>query len=153
MDIEVKSDIKLLEQLISNLSDAIKVKVGAFNVDEDKAFQAEFGNPSAYVPELNRHMDVPPRSFLQVPLENFLADELKISLNEKILIDSSKAISEQIGKDAKFIIDVGFETEGYGEWEKNDTDWLEYKQEHGFDDRVLHKTGNLAQSIDYKVDK
>ena len=112
MEIEVKSDTKLLDKLISNLEQTIKVKVGAFGIDEDKAYQAEYGNPSAYVPELNRYMDVPPRSFLQVPLENYLADDLKLSLNEKVLIDSSEAIGEQIGKDAKFIVDVGFETQG-----------------------------------------
>lgn len=152
MEIKVTSDTKLLDKLIKNLSETIKVNVGAFGVDEDKAFQAEYGNPSAYVPELNRYMDVPPRSFLQVPLENYLADELKTILKEKDLIDSSKAIGEKIGKEAKFIVDVAFETQGYGEWETNNPDWLEYKQEHGFDDRVLHKTGDLAQSIDYKVE-
>ena len=152
MEISVTSNTELLDKLIKNLSETIKVNVGAFGVDEDKAFQAEYVNPSAYVPELNRYMDVPPRSFLQVPLENYLADELKTSLNEKDLTDSSKAIGEKIGKEAKFIVDVAFETQGYGKWETNDPDWLEYKQEHGFDDRVLHKTGDLAQSIDYKVE-
>lgn len=153
MEISIKSDTKLLEKLVSNLSDTVKVNIGAFNIDIDKAYQAEYGNPSAYVPELNRYMNVPPRSFLQVPLEEYLTDELKRSLNEKVLIDSSEAIGEKIGEDAKFIVDVGFETQGYGKWDKNDPDWSKYKQEHDFDDRVLHKTGELAQSINYKVVK
>ena len=44
MDISVTSDTKLLDKLIENLSETIKVNVGAFGVDEDKAFQAEYGN-------------------------------------------------------------------------------------------------------------
>jgi hypothetical protein len=153
MEISVTSNTELLDKLMKNLSETVKVNVGAFGVDEDKAFQAEYGNPSAYVPELNRYMNIPPRSFLEVPLKEYLPDELKLGLNEQVLLDSSKAIGEQIGKDGKFIVDVAFETQGYGEWEKNDPDWLEYKQEHGFDNRVLHKTGDLASKIDYKVEK
>ena len=150
MEIKVTSNTKLLEKLINNLSNEIKVNVGAFGVDEDKAFQAEYGG-TAYVPELDRVMNIPPRSFLDVPLKEYLPDELRHNLNEKVLLDSPKAIGKQIGKDGKFIVDVAFDTKGYGKWEENDPEWLAYKQEYGFDERVLHKTGKLAESIDYKV--
>ena len=150
MEVKVTSNTELLDKLIKNLSETIKVNVGAFDVDEDKAYQAEYGG-TAYVPELERVMTIPPRSFLDVPLKEYLPDELKHTLNDKVLLDSSKAIGEQIGKDGKFVVDVAFDTKGYGKWEENDPEWLAYKQEHGFDERVLHKTGELAESIDYKV--
>lgn len=148
IDIVVKDD--LLKQLVKNLSKEITVDVGIFdNEVANYAMKLEFGANDVYVPELDRKVDIPARSFLQVPIEENLQKELH--LTEDDLLNENSQIDKKIGEETKNIVEVTLHNEGYGKWVENSPEWKSYKAEHGYDTRILHKTGKLQESIEYRI--
>ena len=84
MDIEVKADTKKLIQLLNSLSTEKKIDIGIFgNSIAGIAHDMEFGKPNSYIPQLHKTVDIPPRSFLQVPIQEDLAPNMPKQLDEE----------------------------------------------------------------------
>ena len=152
MEIEVKSDTKLLEQLINGLSKEKKIDIGIFgNSIAGIAHDMEFGKPNSYVPQLHKTVDIPPRSFLQVPIQEDLAPNMPKQLDEeKIARFGMNYIAKTIRDEALNVVKATFHNEGYGNWAENDPEWKAYKTEHGYDEKVLGYTDALQEAIEGK---
>lgn len=150
MEIEVKADTKKLIQLLNSLSTEKKIDIGIFgNSIASIARDMEFGKPNSYVPQIHKTVDIPPRSFLQVPIEENLKNNL--SVDEKELAESGmKYLAERIKDEALNIIQATFHNEGYDNWVDNDPDWKEYKESHGYDSKVLGYTDAMQEAIEGK---
>lgn len=152
MDIEVKADTKKLIQLLNSLSTEKRIDIGIFGDSiASIAKDMEFGKPNSYIPQLHKTVDIPPRSFLQVPIQEDLAPNMPKQLDEeKIARFGMNYIAKTIRDEALNVVKATFHNEGYGKWAENDPDWKEYKQSHGYDEKVLGYTDALQEAIEGK---
>ena len=152
MEIEVKGDTKLLMELINGLSSEKKIDIGIFgNSIAEIANDMEFGKPNSYIPQLHKTVNIPPRSFLQVPIQENLQNNMPKKLDEKKLVRfGMKYVAKTIKDEALNIVEATFHNEGYDNWAENDPEWKEYKQTHGYDEKVLGYTDALQEAIEGK---
>lgn len=151
MEVEIKSDIKKLCKLLNNLNQERKIDIGIFgNSIAEIAHDMEFGKPQSYVPQIHKTVNIPPRSFLQVPIQEELANNAPRLDEEKIVQNGMDYIADGIKKEALNIVEATFHNEGYGNWMDNDPDWKEYKETHGYDDKILGYTDALQEAIEGK---
>lgn len=152
MDIEVKADTKKLIQLLNSLSTEKKIDIGIFgNSIAGIAHDMEFGKPNSYIPQLHKTVDIPPRSFLQVPIQEDLAPNMPKKLDEeKIAKSGMDYIAEIIKEEALNVVKATFHNEGYGNWAENDPEWKAYKTEHGYDEKILGYTDAMQEAIEGK---
>lgn len=152
MEIEVKSDTKKLVQLLNSLSTKKTIDIGIFgNSIAGIAHDMEFGKPNSYIPQLHKTVDIPPRSFLQVPIQEDLAPNMPKQLDEeKIARFGMNYIAKTIKDEALNVVKATFHNEGYGNWAENDPEWKAYKTEHGYDEKVLGYTDALQEAIEGK---
>lgn len=151
MEISVKSDTKKLCKLLNNLNQERKIDIGIFgNSIAEIAHDMEFGKPNSYIPQLHKTVNIPPRSFLQVPIQEELANNAPRLDEEKIVQNGMDYIADGIKKEALNIVEATFHNEGYGDWADNDPEWKEYKREHGYDEKVLGYTDALQEAIEGK---
>ena len=150
--VEVKDD--LLMELIKNLSDEKKIKIGIFGDAglADVAKKLEFGANNQYIKQIDKTVDIPPRSFLQEPIADNLSKELRIKDTDKIIHEGLNYIAENIKEESLNIVDVSFHNEGYGKWAGNDAEWREYKETHGYNPKVLGYTDTLRENIQGKIE-
>lgn len=149
MDIEVKADTDKLEHLIKELSKEKKIDIGIFgNSIAEIAHDMEYGKPNSYIPQLHKTVNIPPRSFLEVPIQEELANNAPKLEEEKVAKYGMNYIAKKIKDEALNIVQVTFHNEGYGEWAANDPEWKEYKEKHGYDDKILGYTDKLQESIE-----
>ena len=149
MGIEIKADTKKLEQLIKNLSDTKKIDIGIFgNSIAGIAHDMEFGKSNSYIPQLHKTVNIPPRSFLQVPIMENLNDNVPKLEDEKIVNEGMSYIAERTKEECLNIVEATFHNEGYGDWLPNDPEWKEYKETHGYDEKILGYTDALQEAIE-----
>lgn len=151
-DIELNVDV--LEKLTRVLSDKLPtIQIGIIedSVREDGQTNSavgtahEFGAPGRNLPE---------RSFLRIPLEDKLNAEIEKSqdfgeeaLKEVIKSGSAMSWATSIAKIGKKIVLGAFESNGYGKWVGHSEGY------ENLTGRILDNTGELKNSIDYKVTK
>ena len=125
MEISVTSDAKLLDQLMNGLSKEKKIDIGIFgNSIAEIAHDMEFGKPNSYIPQLRKRVNIPPRSFLQVPIQEELAPNMPKQLDEeKIARFGMNYIAKTIKDEALNVVKATFHNEGYGNWAENDPEW------------------------------
>lgn len=152
MEIEIKSDITKLCKLLNNLNQKRKIDIGIFgNSIAEIAHDMEFGKPNSYIPQLHKTVNIPPRSFLQVPIQEELAPNMPKKLDEeKIVQNGMDYIADSIKDEALNVVKATFLNEGYGDWADNDPEWKEYKREHGYDEKVLGYTDAMQEAIEGK---
>lgn len=152
MEIEIKSDITKLCKLLNNLNQERKIDIGIFgNSIAEIAHDMEFGKPNSYIPQLHKTVNIPPRSFLQVPIQEELAPNMPKKLDEeKIVQNGMDYIADSIKDEALNVVKATFLNEGYGDWADNDPEWKEYKREHGYDEKVLGYTDAMQEAIEGK---
>ena len=152
MEIEIKSDIKKLCELLNNLNQERKIDIGIFgNSIAEIAHDMEFGKSNSYIPQLHKTVNIPPRSFLQVPIQEELAPNMPKKLDEeKIVQNGMDYIADSIKNEALNVVKATFLNEGYGDWADNDPEWKEYKREHGYDEKVLGYTDAMQEAIEGK---
>lgn len=149
MEIEVKGNTDKLEKLINELSKEKKIDIGIFgNSIAEIAHDMEYGKPNSYIPQLHKTVNIPPRSFLEVPIAENLKDNLPKVKEEELINGGMDLLANKIKDEALNIVQVTFHNEGYGEWAANDPEWKEYKATHGYDDKILGYTDALQESIE-----
>ena len=151
MEIEVKADTKDLMQLLNGLNQEKKIDIGIFgNSIAEIAHDMEFGKPNSYVPQIRKTVNSPPRSFLQVPIQEELANNAPRLEEEKLARFGMNYVAKRIKDEALNIVEATFHNEGYGNWAENDPEWKEYKREHGYDEKVLGYTDAMQEAIEGK---
>lgn len=151
VDIKVNIDLSLLEDLKKSFSGKNIVKVGVLAGDssrDDELTNAEIGLKHEFgsVSE-----NIPPRSFLRMPLEAKKQDLVKTLETKK----AKKAITEGdldsalelMGVAAEGIIQEAFSTRGFGEWQENSPATIAKKKSSS----PLIDTGQLRRSISSEV--
>lgn len=151
MEVEVKADIKDLLKLLNGLNQEKKIDIGVFdNSIAEIAHDMEFGKPNSYVPQIHKTVNIPPRSFLQVPIQEELTNNAPKLDEEKLARFGMNYVAKRIKDEALNIVEATFHNEGYGQWADNDPDWKEYKAKHNFDEKVLGYTDALQEAIEGK---
>lgn len=155
MGASLKIDIKSLIKIKKELEEKMEVRVGIFQENDlrpdgksnvDVGMDHEFGNP------LTR---LPMRSWLRMPLiqrSNQLLEtgynSIKNSLEYASKLDLKKAY-KAIGKEAEDIVEGGFETGGYGEWDPLSDEAVARKG----NSKILVDKGFLKRAVKSKVVK
>ena len=137
---EIKFNDSELQNLIKELvNKKMTVKVGILGQAAsrtDGANNAEIGAAHEFG---TKHL--PQRSFLRVPLENRLGQEVNAMEYEKKV--SIGKLAHKVGNAEVKIVQEAFMTEGFGEWPVSKT------AEH--DGKTLVDTAQLRDSINYEV--
>jgi phage gpG-like protein len=154
----VKADIKGLSNVLKALSANYKVRVGILSNDKSKSGRAVSKNAQiGLIQEFGSlTRNIPARSFLRMPLETHLADELKgkkafdkKAIEKTLKAGNGKEIAISIGLAGEIVIDKSFETHGWGKWEKNKPATIRAKGS----DSPLIDTGELRRSITSDIKK
>lgn len=137
---EIKFDDSGLQNLIKELvNKKMSVKVGILGQDAARAGEsnnAEIGAAHEFGTD-----SLPQRSFLRVPIENRLSQEVEaMNFEKKVSIGK---LAHKVGNAAVKIIQEAFMTEGFGEWP------ISKRAEH--DGKTLVDTAQLRDSISYEV--
>lgn len=151
MEIKVKANTKDLVKLMNSLNQEKKIDIGIFgNSIAEIAHDMEFGKPNSYIPQLHKTVNIPPRSFLQVPIQEEMANNAPKLDEKKVANQGMDYIADKIKDEALNIVEATFHNEGYGNWADNNPEWKEYKREHGYDEKVLGYTDALQEAIEGK---
>ena len=152
---EVSIDFKdtLLKELVKNLSTKKKIQIGIFGDSglAEVAQKMEYGANNQYVKQIDKTLNVPPRSFLEVPISDNLEKEIRLDDENKIIHEGIDYVAEQVKQEALNIVDVTFHNEGYGKWADNDPEWKEYKETHNYNPKVLGYTDKLRENVKGRI--
>ncbi len=146
-----------LRQLIEALAAAPSVKVGILgNSQRDDpseesnstiGWRHEFGIPAGSAP-------LPQRSFLRMPLHNYLQKELvskkvfsQTNINKIVREKSTRSLMEKIGVLGVGVVLKAFDSGGFGTWAPLSQYTLDRKKTT----QILVETQQLRNSIDYEV--
>ena len=98
---------------------------------------------------------IPPRSFLRMPLEmkqEYIIAEIlkrKRKITKEIYQGNAKSFSEKLGILSEQVIQMAFESRGFGQWRENKPSTVRRKKSSS----PLIDTGQLRRSITSKVEK
>lgn len=152
MKFEFSSSVNLtnLQKLAESLGKTAGVKVGILG-SKDHREGGDFGNAEIGVLQEFGSItnNIPPRSFLRMPLEtkkNRL-EEVIANSTEDIATGDLKKVLTKVGFEAEAIIDDAFRTGGFGNWAPNAPETVAKKKSS----RPLIDTGQLRRSITSKV--
>jgi len=139
---EIKFNDKKIRKLLKQFSEELPtINVGILkdnNSRTDGRTNAEIGSIHEFG---SLDGKIPMRSFLRMPLYEWLGKEIKNIQKQKDL--NIEEVAEQIGIAAVAVITDAFATNGFGTWEKCKTK----------DEDILVDTGQLRDSISYEVEK
>ena len=97
---EVSIDFKdtLLKELVKNLSTKKKIQIGIFGDSglAEVAQKMEYGANNQYVKQIDKTLNVPPRSFLEVPISDNLEKEIRLDDENKIIHEGIDYVAEQV---------------------------------------------------------
>jgi phage gpG-like protein len=145
----IKMDITGLKKLQKALKTIPKMRVGIFkNSRTDGGNNASIGAEHEF-----GSARVPQRSWLRVPLQDFMPSKLDQfqefkdeDLKQVIKTGSFQIMMKLLGELAVKIIKEGFETGGFGKWKR----WKDphYKNRTG---KILLDTKQLKESVSFEV--
>ncbi len=146
---EIKFDVAVLDGLVKQLSKESYVKVGILaganpRTGDDGISNVEIG----VVQELGSFThNIPPRSFLRMPLQQKSPDIVKFAGSKKImdlmLAGRQKGALALLGVYAEAIVQSAFASRGFGQWAPNAPATIKRKGS----DRPLVDTSQLRRSI------
>ena len=154
-------ELNELNNLIRNipLFKKYHVKVGIINNTsrEDGKTNAQVGNFAEKMEFGSRSENVPRRSFLIDPLKQWKSNDLEKYLQKStgitkdltIVEKGVKRVYNRLGSKAKDIIQDAFYTGGFGNWKELSKSTINKKGS----DQILVDTGQLKDSIEYRVDR
>lgn len=159
----VELNLKPLEDFLRALgSDVPVAKVGILGDKDartakvqqnDRSFKTETTGSNAEIGLKHEYgLGVPLRSFIRMPLNNYLAKYLdnsnaftKETLAQVIKEKSVKPWLEKVAITATVVIEEAFATGGFGQWEPSN---MAHKTNH----QTLVETGQLRRSISWEID-
>ena len=155
----IKVNLKGLNKLTKVLGGKFSIKVGIMGSNAQKehsdskltnaqiGFINEFGSYSR---------NIPPRSFLEMPLRLYLADYLlkKKAFSQEAIDEAVKNgtlldLAKKVGIVAEEVIQQAFATRGFGQWKPNAPSTIKGKGS----DSPLIDTGELRRSITSRAEK
>lgn len=146
---EIKTDLKDINKALNALKANCFVKIGILG-DKDKREKAVSNSEIGIVHEFGSFTkNIPARSFLRMPLIEKKKELLNALMKYKKLFEKEIAkgnifiLFERLGLAAENIIQLAFETSGFGKWRK-------LKNRKG---TPLVDTGQLRRAITSKVVK
>lgn len=175
-DVDVSVDYKLeddtIKKMLKEVLDEVCVKIGILGENGTKKADSEdpdnelttatlgaiqeFGTFSKSSDDGEEKTIIPARSFLRMPIEKKLTEELLKSTGFRSAVqelDVAK-INDEIGMAALAVIDDAFDSGGFGEWAPLADATVKKKTKNGKKgDAILIDTGNLRRSITYEVIK
>ena len=158
MKIKYKANFKELEKLSDALSDKLETKLGVLS---DKNVRTEEGGEAtnAYLGLIHEFgsfaKNIPPRSWLRMPIErkakdisNFILKSKK-EITEALVEGDAELFYEKLGIAGEAVIQEAFDSNGFGQWKANSARTIKSKGSSS----PLIDTGELRGSVMSKVVK
>ena len=156
--VEYNLNDTILKDMMNKLKEEIVVRVGILGGDGSKMTQDgkitmaylgsihEFG---ASVKDVKTPFEIPERSFLRMPLDTKLGEELEKSSKFKQAFQDCdmQALGDEIGLASLNVINDAFDSGGLGKWQPLAESTIARKGS----DTILIDTGDLRRSISYEV--
>ena len=150
---DVEINIKGLENLERELSQNYAVEVGILGSDAFKE-RKDIKETNSYIGSVHEfgsiERNIPARSFIRMPLETKLPEEIKKG-SESFIEYAAKGRLEdwysKLGLKAEKIIDDAFETGGFGQWQELKPETIRRKNSS----KILQDTSQLRSSISSEV--
>lgn len=164
IDINFKLDDEEIKKAINELGKEISVKVGILGSDGSKQVRNddnELGKITmatlGAIHEFgSTKVNIPSRSFLQMPIETRFKDELGKNVGFKTALKELNVtkLNDEAGESAVAVITDAFASGGFGEWAPLKEETIRRKTKNGKrGDAILIDTGDLRRSITYEVVK
>ncbi|MBO7735905.1 MAG: hypothetical protein J6S67_25270 [Methanobrevibacter sp.] len=155
----IRVNVKGLQQILRALGDKYVIRVGIMGSKSTRK-NGKSGLTNAEIGFINEFgaqtKNIPPRSFLGMPLRLYLSDFLKgkKAFSKKAVEQAVKdgkllQLAKLAGATAEEVIQKAFETSGFGQWQGNS----EYTKRKKKSDKPLIDTGELRRSITSEVKK
>lgn len=157
IDIKFKLDDENLKKALAELGKNISVKIGILGADGSKKIMNdkkkigkitmatlgaihEFGSPK---------VNIPARSFIQMPLERKFKEDLGKNVGFKNAVKELNIdkMNQEAGESAVETIQSAFASGGFGQWAPLKPETIRRKGSDG----ILIDTGDLRRSISYEV--
>ena len=162
--IDYKLDDKQIKNAIKELSTKISIKVGILGGngsnpvkgDDDKLGNITMATLGAIHEFGSEKINIPSRSFLQMPIETRFKDELGKNVGFKTALKELNVtkLNDEAGVTATVVIDDAFASGGFGSWVPLKEETIRRKTKNGKrGDAILIDTGDLRRSITYEVVK
>lgn len=153
-DVKIEVNLEDLDKLKEKLSSDLVTKIGIFGgsargesdgiTNSEIALKHEFGSIEE---------NIPPRSFLRMPLEHKGRDITKFLTGNKvkdlILKGDLEGVMKLLGVKAESIIQLAFDSGGFGKWPRNSAMTIKLKG----GDRPLIHTSQLRRAVTSQVSK
>lgn len=150
---DVQINLKGLETLERELNNHYVVEVGILGADAVKE-RDDIKETNAYIGAIHEfgsvEQNIPARSFLRMPLETKLPDEIRKGSEKFIEYAAAGKLEHwfyKLGYKAEKIIDEAFETGGFGTWQPLSPITVALKGS----DKILVDTAQLRSSITSEV--
>lgn len=162
--VDYKLDDKQLKNAIEELSAKVSIKVGILGAngskpienDKDKLGNITMATLGAIHEFGSEKMNIPSRSFLNMPIETHFEGELikNIGFQKAIQELNITKMNQEAGESAVAAITDAFGSGGFGEWAPLKEETIRRKTKNGKrGDAILIDTGDLSRSITYEVVK
>ena len=162
--VDYKLDDKQLKNAIEELSAKVSIKVGILGADGSKPIENDkkklgtltMATLGAIHEFGSEKINIPSRSFLQMPIETRFKDELGKNVGFKTALKELNVtkLNDEAGLTATVVINDAFDSGGFGEWAPLKEETIRRKTKNGKrGDAILIDTGDLRRSITYEVVK